>query len=64
MNKLSKYIIYNKDIANVECNRHEHERLVQSSQERSRSSWSSFVVSVRELYLVSFIISIKVCKLI
>ena len=41
MDKLSKYNIYNKDIANVECNRHEHERLVQSSQERSRPSLSS-----------------------
>ena len=35
MNKLNKYNIYNNDTANVECNRHEDERHVQSSQERS-----------------------------
>ena len=62
MNKLTKYNIYNNDTANVECNIHEYERHVQSSQERSCRHSSD--VHLRLALFISEILFISSCVIV
>ena len=67
MNKLNKYNSYNNDTANVERNRHENKRPVQSSQERSCGHSSDvhqrLALFFTEILLISPCVIVACCYL-